>query len=131
MSKPVILLIDDDKTMLNSLMDQLRNSFKGRYMVEAAQTIVEARELVESLLAQGLTISLIISDWLMPPDRTNDFLEEIHKAYPEIVLIMLSGYADEASVEQARQRANLQGFMRKPWDEEELVAEVKRVLNIS
>lgn len=128
MAKPVILLIDDDKSMLNSLMDQLRNAFKAVYTIEAVQTIPEAREVLEMLKEQNIPVQLVISDWLMPPDRTNQLLVEIYKQYPEIAIIMLSGYADEEAVEHARLNANLRAFLRKPWDEDELIQEVKKVL---
>lgn len=128
MSKPVILLIDDDKTMLNSLMDQLRDSFRKEYTIEAVQTIAEARDLLQMLNEQQVPVRLVISDWLMPPDRTNELLEEIHAEYPDITLMMLSGYADEAAVERARQKANLFSFVRKPWEETELITEVRRAI---
>ena len=128
MSKPVILLIDDDKTMLNSLMDQLRNSFKSTYTIEAVQTIAEAKSLMQMLDEQGIIVKLVISDWLMPPDRTTNLLVEIHKRWPDINIIMLSGYADEEAVQHAKEFANLKTFIRKPWDEENLIAEVQKAI---
>lgn len=129
MAKPVILLIDDDKSMLNSLMDQLRSAFKSDYTIEAVQTIPEAREVLNMMAEQNIVVKLIISDWLMPPDRTNQLLVDIYKQYPNIILVMLSGYADEDAVEHARKNANLRAFIRKPWDEDELVQEVRGFLS--
>jgi DNA-binding NtrC family response regulator len=128
MSKPVILLIDDDKVMLNSLMDQLRHAYRGDYTIEAVQTISEARNLLEMLAEQNIPVKLIISDWLMPPDRTNGLLVEIHTRWPQINLIMLSGYADEDAVQHARDHANLKAFVRKPWEEDELINEIEKAI---
>jgi DNA-binding NtrC family response regulator len=128
MSKPVILLIDDDKVMLNSLMDQLRHAYRGDYTIEAVQTISEARNLLEMLAEQNIPVKLIISDWLMPPDRTNGLLVEIHTRWPNINLIMLSGYADEDAVQHARDHANLKAFVRKPWEEDELINEIEKAI---
>lgn len=128
MSKPVILLIDDDKTMLNSLMDQLRDSFKGEFVIEAVQTISEARSLMEMLSEQGINVKLIISDWLMPPDRTTDLLIEIHNRWPATNIVMLSGYADDDAVQLAKSKANLKAFIRKPWEEEALISEVRKAI---
>ncbi|MCS6905327.1 MAG: response regulator [Bacteroidia bacterium] len=128
MAKPVILLIDDDKTVLNSLMDQLRSAFKNDYTIEAVQTISEAREVLNILSEQNIEVKVVIADWLMPPDRTNDLLVEIHSRYPNIAIIMLSGYADEAAIEHARKNANLQVFIRKPWEEDNIITEVKKFL---
>ena len=130
MIKPVILLIDDDKAMLNSLIDQLRAPFKSEYTIEAVQSIGEARAVLAMLYEQGIPVRLIISDWLMPPDRTNNLLVEISETYPEIVLVMLSGFADAAAVEHAKQYAGLKAFIKKPWEEEELVRELKSLLSV-
>lgn len=128
MSKPVILLVDDDKTVLNSLMDQMRSQFKNEYAVEAVQTIQEAREVLQFLTEQNIPIKLVIADWLMPPDRTNSLLVDIKEMYPETAIIMLSGYADDAAVEDAKQKAGLKAFIRKPWDDAALLTEAKKYL---
>jgi DNA-binding NtrC family response regulator len=131
MVKPVILLIDDDKAMLNGLMHQLRVPFRGEYTIEAVQSIGEARMVLTMLYEQNIPVKLIISDWLMPPDRTNNLLVEISEKYPEILLVMLSGFADEAAVEHAKQHAGLKAFIKKPWDEEDLVRELKSLLSVN
>jgi response regulator RpfG family c-di-GMP phosphodiesterase len=128
MPKPLIILLDDDKTMLNSLMDQLRAKFRSHYSIEAVQTIQEAKDLLELVTSQGSTISLIISDWLLPPDRTNDFLGYVHIKYPSIKLMLLSGYADADSVRELQNTAGILEAMRKPWQEEDLLQKVKGVL---
>ena len=128
MPKPVILLIDDDKVLLNSLMDQLRDAYRSDYTIEAVQTIHEARSLLEMLSEQQIPVKLIISDWLMPPDRTTNLLIEIHTKWPSINLIMLSGYADDDAVKQAKDHANLKAFIRKPWEEDELMNEIQRAM---
>ncbi len=130
MVKPVILLIDDDKAMLNSLMDQLRAPFKSEYTLEAVQSIQEARMVLAMLYEQGIPVKLIVSDWLMPPDRTNNLLVEICQNHPEILLVMLSGFADAAAVEHAKKFAGLKAFIKKPWDEEDLVRELKALLSV-
>jgi FixJ family two-component response regulator len=129
MAKPVILLVDDDKTVLNSLMDQLRSAFKNDYTIEAVQTISEAREVLDILSQQNISVKVVIADWLMPPDRTNDLLVDIHNRYPDIAIIMLSGYADELAIEHAKQNANLRVFIRKPWEEDNIINEVRKYLN--
>jgi DNA-binding NtrC family response regulator len=125
MTKPVILLIDDDKGMLNSLMDQLRIPFKEGFLIEAAQSTAEALDLIDYYQQQQISIPIVISDWLMPPDRTNDMLVKIYQKMPKTKIIMLSGYADDAAVEHTRKFANLYAFIRKPWEEKEIIDTIK------
>lgn len=129
MSKPIILILDDDHTVLSSLKDQLIRGFEKKYDIEKALTIEEAQDIINNCEEDGLSIKLIISDWLMPPFKTNDFLVKCHERYPQTPIMMLSGYADEAAVEHARQFANLRAFVRKPWDEDELISEAHKVIN--
>lgn len=129
MNKKAILLIDDEKTVLDSLRMQVREWFGGRFICETVQSVEEAWEVIEDLQESAAGIRLIISDWMMGPSRGDEFLVEVHGRYPNIDLVMLSGYADEDSIENARQKANLKAFVRKPWDEEELKSTLQTILN--
>jgi CheY-like chemotaxis protein len=129
MKKPVILCVDDEKIVLDSLVNQLRNHFGSRFVYETAENTEEGWEVIEELTEQEYEFKVIISDWLMPIERGDKFLIDISKKVPRAALIMLSGHADEESVERARQYANLQAFIRKPWDKEVLLSEVETALN--
>lgn len=128
MDKKTILLIDDDKTVLDSLRSQLQGRFGYQYIYETVQSVEEAWEVIEDFQSEGAGIQLIISDWLMGPERGDKFLMEVHAKHPGIDLLMLSGYANEEAVERARTYANLKAFVRKPWDEEELNQILENIL---
>lgn len=128
MSKETILLIDDEKTVTDSLLNQLRTAFPMKYRYETAANTEEAMEIIDECYEDGETIELIISDWLMPKVKGHRFLMEVTKKYPDIKQIMLSGFADDESVELAKEEANLKAFIKKPWEEEELIETVKKVL---
>lgn len=130
MAKPIILLVDDDKQLLDSLTLQIRQSSFGKQVaVETAQQLEEAWETLGALLNDNEKVGLIISDWLFPAEqRGNDFLMKVHKTHPGIPLVLLSGYVDDASVDQAFKEAGLKAFFRKPWDEDELMGGIKTLL---
>lgn len=48
---------------------------------------------------------------------------------PQIVTVMLTGQADEAAIERARQQANLYACLRKPWTEEDLKQVISSALS--
>lgn len=127
-AKPVILLIDDEKLVLESLLNQLKRAFGFQYKYETATEIEEAWEILDETARAGVEIKLIISDWLMPKQKGDLFLIEVYKRYPAIVQVMLSGYADEASIENARKYAHLKAYVSKPWDEEELIQTLTQLL---
>jgi DNA-binding NtrC family response regulator len=132
MGKPIVFLVDDDKQLLDALTSQLRASkFGKRISIETAQTLDEAWDALTILLHEEERVALIISDWLFPMEaRSNDFLVRVHKRYPEIPLVLLSGYADEASVQHAFDMAGLRAYFRKPWEEDELMDGVEKLLSL-
>ena len=72
--------------------------------------------------------SVVVSDWLMPGLKGDEFLVRVHNQFPQTVTILLSGQADEAAIERAKQQANVQRCIYKPWSEEELVETIKQGL---
>jgi CheY-like chemotaxis protein len=120
MTKPVILCVDDEKFILERLRRQLRDQFGTVYSYEVAESAEEAMEVMEELAEDNENILVVISDWLMPDKKGDEFLMDVHKRYPDIVKIMLTGQADDDAIERAQKNANLQGCIHKPWQEEEL-----------
>lgn len=119
--KPVIVCVDDEKVILDSLKTQLKSAFGDLYSYEMAESAVDALELIEELSDDGYSIVVIVSDWLMPGMRGDEFLIKIHHKFPEVIKIMLSGQADEDAIERAFTQANLYKCIKKPWSEGELV----------
>ena len=120
MSEAGILCVDDEVTILESLKEQLMRCFGDRYLVEVAESASEAMEVMEELHDEGIKVLIIVSDWLMPGIKGDEFLIQVHEKFPEIVTVMLTGQADEAAVQRARQQAELYACLHKPWKESEL-----------
>jgi CheY-like chemotaxis protein len=128
MNKPVILCVDDEKVVLNSLKRQLKQAFGNDYQYEVAENADEALELIDELTQENIGIILIVSDWLMPGMKGDEFLIKVHQVFPKIVKIMLTGQADEAAIERAKEQANLHCCLYKPWSQTELVETIKSAL---
>ncbi len=130
MTRPVILFVDDEKLVLDTLMVQVRSAFGDRYDYETAQSAEEAWELIQDFRDAQRRIVLLISDWLMPLEKGDSFLIRVASHYPEIRLIMLSAYADEEAIQRAQRYANLFAFIRKPWERDALLSEIQNALSV-
>ncbi|MBD2186128.1 response regulator [Planktothrix sp. FACHB-1355] len=128
MSKPVILCVDDERVILQSLRAQLKAAFGDDYVYEMAEDPDEALEVIRELAEEGINITMIVSDWLMPGMRGDEFLIRVHQEFPNIVKVMLTGQADDSAIERAKTEANLHSCLLKPWSEAELVEIVKSTL---
>ena len=115
MTKPYILCVDDERTIPMSLRAQLRHWYKDKYNIEIAESAEEGLELIKELLDEGEQIAVVISDWLMPGMKGDEFLILVHEHYPELTKIMLTGHADPEAVERTKQLTNLSGCVNKPW----------------
>ena len=85
--------------------------------------------MIEELNEDGIEIMLIVTDWLMPQVKGDEFLVQVHDKFPHIVKVMLTGQADDEAVERAQQEANLHRCLRKPWDEQELIDTIRSGLD--
>lgn len=126
--KPLILCVDDEKLVLESVVSQLRTHYGNRFVYETAENVVEALEVIDDYLERGQQPAIIISDWLMPITQGDQFLIDTHQRMPESALIMLSGHADEEAVDRAFRYANLHTFIRKPWDKDDLLQAIESIL---
>lgn len=129
MSKPVILCVDDERMVLDSLRTQLAAAFGDAYIYERAEDAEEALDVINDLNEEGVSVILIISDWLMPGLRGDELLIQIHKNYPNVIKIMLTGQADEVAIERAKKQANLHSCLSKPWLESDLLETIKSGLS--
>ena len=119
MNKKIILCIDDDSTILNSLKAELKSIFPKDYLIEVAENGDDALELVNELLADNDQICLVISDYLMPQMKGDEVLKHIHLKSPKTIKIMLTGQATIEGVANAIKDARLYRYMAKPWQQED------------
>ncbi|BAU66337.1 two-component response regulator [Stanieria sp. NIES-3757] len=129
MPESAIICVDDEVTILDSLKEQLKRTFGDRYIYEVAESADEAWEIIEELKADDINIILIVSDWLMPKTKGDEFLTEVHQRFPNIITVMLTGQADETAIKRAREQANLYACLYKPWTEAELTQIINSVLD--
>ncbi len=121
MSRQAILCVDDEPLILQSLRDQLENHLGDQYHYEFAESADEAFEVIDELHDSEFHILLIVSDWLMPGMKGDEFLIQVHRRFPDILLIMLTGQADDDAIARTREEARLDACLRKPWTEQELI----------
>jgi len=126
--KKIILCVDDEKMILNSLKTQLKENFGNSFLYETAENATDALELIDELVDENSLILIIVSDWLMPGIKGDEFLIKVHEKYPQIVKVMLTGQADQKAIERAVIHANLYKCLLKPWNEKELVDTIKNGL---
>lgn len=124
-----ILCVDDEEIILRSLRDQISKHFGSTYIYEFAESGEEAWEVIEELVSEEIQLIVIICDWLMPGIKGDEFLIQVHQRFPKIFTILLSGQADTGAIKRAFSEAKLDSYIRKPWDESELIRVIRSGLD--
>jgi len=128
-SLPVILCVDDEKIILDSLKSQLKAYFNNECRVELAESGEEALEVFKDLVKSGEGYPhVVISDQIMPGMKGDDFLARVNKLSPECLKILLTGQADKDHIISAINSASLYRYIAKPWDQMDLNMTVKEAL---
>lgn len=126
MKRKAILCIDDERIILNSLVEQLEKYFGSeKYSYEQAESAEEALELLDDLEDDEIEVEVIVCDWLMPGMKGDEFLLGIDLKYPWVSKVLLTGQADEALVYNLKQEADRFSIIHKPWEKDELINAIK------
>ncbi len=114
-----ILVVDDEETVCQSVTKIL--SRKG-YSVSRALTVEDAVALMKDM-----SFDLVISDLMIPGTSGMELLEIIRKHYPELDVIMITGYASIESAVKAT-RLGAAAYLPKPFTPDELTAVTEHTL---
>ncbi len=126
MSKPVIICVDDEKLVTESLRDTLAVAFVNDYVVECAESGKDALALALRLLAGGTDIPVVISDYAMPEMKGDELFRHLHAVSPRTLKIMLTGRAGIEGIAGVLNDGGLHRCITKPWDSAQLVAFVRQ-----
>jgi CheY-like chemotaxis protein len=123
---PIILCIEDEPGVLDAIVRELA-PFEERFRIEAAESADIARPLVRGWLQAGHPLALALCDHLMPGTSGTDFLIELNRepatrATRKILLTAQAGHEDTI---RAVNRADLDHYVAKPWQPDELRAVVR------
>lgn len=118
-----VLVVDDEADIRGSLRRVL-----ARLPVES----VEFHEAENGEDAIGMLrkqfFHLILSDYRMGRVSGVDVLEIARIEEPRTVRVLMTAFEDMDIAREAVNRARIEGFVRKPWENEKLLALVEKLL---
>jgi excisionase family DNA binding protein len=118
---PIVLIVDDDERLREYVRVNLE--MEG-YTVHEAGSAEEGMKVLDELRPD-----LVLLDVMMPKVDGWEMLQLMHERHGvgSIPVVMFSGKVDEAVADQAAERG-AQGFIGKPFDPQELIAQTKQLL---
>jgi thioredoxin reductase (NADPH) len=115
-SRPVILTVDDEPEVLNSVARDLRRHFARDYQILPVLGGAEAIEAIEGLALKDNALALIVADQRMPGVTGIDVLKASLQHFPLAKRTLLTAYADTEAAIRAINEVGLDHYIMKPWD---------------
>ena len=116
MTKPVILVVDDDAQVLAAVRRDLRMRYRESWTIMSATSGEEALATIRELKARGDSLAMVISDQRMPGMLGTDVLAQSREVYPVARRVLLTAYSDIEAAIKAINLAHLDHYLSKPWD---------------
>jgi thioredoxin reductase (NADPH) len=116
MPKPILLAIDDDTSVLEAVVQDLRRHYGQSYRIVRAASGMAALDICKQLKERGDTVALFLSDQRMPGMTGVDFLQQALTIHPNAKRVLLTAYADTEAAIRAINSAKIHYYLNKPWD---------------
>lgn len=119
----LLVLVVDDEAPIRRICRRL--------LQKSGHEVIEASDGVEALqrLAEEPTIELVVLDLTMPRKDGVQTLLELRQRWPELPVILSSGYSEQSLETEVSRLA--QGFLKKPFSREDLLFQLERALEVS
>ncbi len=117
-----ILIVDDDKNFLNSMDFELHSN--GITNVECCQDSLEVLPRLKKK-----KYSIILLDMVMPGISGDELLLKIVELYPDIPVIVVTGFPKSKTAEDCMQKG-ASDYLKKPIDTNDLIRTIRNALEL-
>ena len=118
-----VLVVDDEASIRRHLSVGLAQ--RG-YEVEDCEKGLSALEKIEAARRAGFPHNYVILDIRLPDIDGLQLLQVIKDVYPDLPVVVISGYGDEHTVDKVMERRG-SAYLDKPFEVGELEAEMQRI----
>jgi two-component system cell cycle sensor histidine kinase/response regulator CckA len=119
-----ILLVEDEEVV---------RGLARRILEQAGYSVVEASKGDEALrfcAEHAAEVDLLLTDVVMPEMSGKELADRLKPKYPELKMLFMSGYTDEAIVHHGVLDSSVE-FIQKPFTPAALVTKVREVLDLN
>jgi thioredoxin reductase (NADPH) len=116
MARPILLAVDDDVSVLEAVVQDLRRQYGNTYRIMRAASGQAALDTLTQLKTREEPVALLVSDQRMPGMTGVELLEQARSIYPDARRVLLTAYADTGAAIRAINTARIHYYLSKPWD---------------
>lgn len=116
MSRPSIVVTDDDPLVAEAITRDLRTRFGADYRILRTTSGAEALDVLARLALRDEPVALLVTDQRMPQMTGVEMLAAARTHAPEARKLLLTAYADTDAAITAINEIGLDYYLLKPWD---------------
>lgn len=116
MSRPSIVVTDDDPLVAEAITRDLRTRFGADYRVVRTTSGAEALDVLARLALREEPVALLVTDQRMPRMTGVEMLAQARTHAPDAKKLLLTAYADTDAAITAINEIGLDYYLLKPWD---------------
>ena len=122
MENRAVLFVDDDEMVLKSINRILTDESYDKYFAKSGEDALEILKREE--------VHVIVVDMIMPGMDGLELLQIVKKEYPNIVSMVMSGYAQSADTMMVLNQIGIYRFIAKPLTfDEDLRTVIRRAID--
>ncbi len=110
-----ILIVDDEREVLNALSSTLKRAKQFKSDIVTAENPEKALNFLKER-----EFDLVLSDYKMPGINGVELLREVKNKYPDTIRMLITGFSDLKTAREAINKAEVNNYLEKPWNNEEL-----------
>jgi C4-dicarboxylate-specific signal transduction histidine kinase len=119
--KAKVLFVDDDEANLIVCEAACGDDFDVLTASSADEALAHLRRE---------EVGVVVADQRMPGTSGVELLERVRAEYPDTVRLLITAYTDVQAAVAAINRGRVRRYLRKPWEAEELRAELTDALDV-
>ncbi len=123
MNERTLLFVDDEIPIIKTILRQFRNADFKLLTANNAKDALHLLELND--------VNVLITDERMPGMNGIDLIKITKEKYPDVVRIMLSGYANSEVIKEAVKNKDIYSFLFKPWTKEKVSSVINEAFILS
>jgi DNA-binding response OmpR family regulator len=129
MNRDIVLVVDDDLTILELLRYQIADAVGAICDVELAASGKEVEELIRAFAADNRNLKVLVTDYFLDDTTGVELIEKVKALFPKCSTVLLTGQ-HQRDIEKLNTVSTIPDrYFSKPWNSFELKAHLNNLLS--
>ena len=129
MTRDIVLVVDDDLTILELLRYQIADAVGELCDVELATSGKEVEELIHSFVDEKRNLKVLVTDYFLDDTTGVEIIEKVKELFPACSTVLLTGQ-HQRDIEKLNTLSTIPDrYFSKPWNSFELKAHLNNLIS--